>query len=253
MLTDIAEEFSTSGLPNRTLPFDWNIKPTQDIYIVKAQKSSEDVLERVIDVVSWGLIAPWSKSSDEAYRSQSHAINARWETVHEKPTFKTSFISRRCLIPATGYYEWATEFGQFHSKQPFYITSESDRLLAFTGIYSTWKSPEGIVRKSAALITRDAQGGLATIHNRMPLLLPRRRWESWLDPSITSVTELRDIMTLEEGRESVESSDSSKTSEGVYKSQGLKFWPVRTLVNSIGNNGPELIEPLELGDPETLF
>ncbi|MFM8966263.1 MAG: SOS response-associated peptidase, partial [Actinomycetota bacterium] len=126
---------------------DWNIKPTQDIYIIKADST------RKIDVVSWGLIAPWSKSGEEALRSQSQAINARYESVHEKPTFKRAFTRTRCLVPASGYYEWATELGRYKTKQPVYISRQDQRLLAFTGIYESWTSPEGVVRKSAAIIT----------------------------------------------------------------------------------------------------
>ncbi|NDI24499.1 MAG: DUF159 family protein, partial [Actinobacteria bacterium] len=86
MLTDIAEEFSTQALPEKTLPFDWNIKPTQEIYIVRNQSNHE----REISIASWGMIAPWSKSLIEAQRSQSMAINARSESVHEKPTFRSA-------------------------------------------------------------------------------------------------------------------------------------------------------------------
>ncbi len=243
MLTDIAEEFSTLGNSDspRNLPVDWNIKPTQDIYIIKAAPDSdvdsdlEAKLERSIDVVSWGLIAPWSKNGADARRSQSQAINARYESVHEKPTFRRAFTSARCLIPASGYYEWATELGRYKSKQPVFISRIDSHLLAFSGIYSSWTSPEGVVRKSAAIITRPAFGELAKVHDRMPLFLPRERWDEWLDPRNKEVDNLRTLM------------DVSQPDEG------LQFWPVRTLVNSIRNNGAELIEPLELGEPETLF
>ena len=143
MLTDIAEEFSTSAEPDRTLPVDWNIKPTQDIYIVKNQE---------IKIASWGLIAPWSKNSSDALRSQSQAINARSESVHEKPTFRTAFRQSRCLVPATGYYEWATELGRYKTKQPVFISRDDERLLAFAGIFDRWISPEGEIRDSVAII-----------------------------------------------------------------------------------------------------
>jgi len=233
MLTDIAEEFSTleSSDSLRNLPVDWNIKPTQDIYIIKAVENQG----RRIDVVSWGLIAPWSKNGVEAQRSRSQAINARFESVHEKPTFRRAFTTSRCLVPASGYYEWATELGRYKSKQPVFISRADSHLLAFTGIYSSWSSPEGVIRKSAAIITRPAFGDLAKVHDRMPLFLPRERWDEWLDPSNNEVEYLRSLM------------DVSKPDEG------LRYWPVSTLVNSIRNNGAELIEPLELGEPETLF
>jgi len=226
MLTDIAEEFSTSAEPNRTLPVDWNIKPTQDIYIVKNQE---------ITIASWGLIAPWSKNSNDALRSQSQAINARSESVHEKPTFRNAFRQRRCLVPATGYYEWATELGRYKTKQPVFISRDDEKLLAFAGIFDRWISPEGEIRDSVAIITRDAVGDLAKVHNRMPLFLPRERWGAWMDSNVTDVEEIRTLMQVPD------------------PDAHLRYWPVSTLVNSIRNNGAELIAPIELGEPETLF
>ena len=226
MLTDIAEEFSTSALPDRTLPVDWNIKPTQDIYIVKNEE---------IKIASWGLIAPWSKNSVDALRSQSQAINARSESVHEKPTFRNAFRQRRCLVPATGYYEWATELGRYKTKQPVFISRDDEKLLAFAGIFDRWVSPEGEIRESVAIITRDAVGDLAKVHNRMPLFLPRNRWDKWMDPELTEVDEVRALMEIPK------------------PDDHLRFWPVSTMVNSIRNNGAELIAPIELGEPETLF
>ena len=226
MLTDIAEEFSTSAEPDRTLPVDWNIKPTQDIYIVKNQE---------ITTASWGLIAPWSKNSNDALRSQSQAINARSESVHEKPTFRNAFRQRRCLVPATGYYEWATELGRYKTKQPVFISRDDEKLLAFAGIFDRWISPEGEIRDSVAIITRDAVGDLAKVHNRMPLFLPRERWGAWMDSNVTDVEEIRTLMQVPD------------------PDAHLRYWPVSTLVNSIHNNGAELIAPIELGEPETLF
>jgi len=226
MLTDIAEEFSTSAEPDRTLPVDWNIKPTQDIYIVKNQE---------ITIASWGLIAPWSKNSNDALRSQSQAINARSESVHEKPTFRNAFRQRRCLVPATGYYEWATELGRYKTKQPVFISRDDEKLLAFAGIFDRWISPEGEIRDSVAIITRDAFGDLAKVHNRMPLFLPRERWGAWMDSNVTDVEEIRTLMQVPD------------------PDAHLRYWPVSTLVNSIRNNGAELIAPIELGEPETLF
>jgi putative SOS response-associated peptidase YedK len=226
MLTDIAEEFSTSAEPDRTLPVDWNIKPTQDIYIVKNQE---------IKIASWGLIAPWSKNSSDALRSQSQAINARSESVHEKPTFRTAFRQSRCLVPATGYYEWATELGRYKTKQPVFISRDDERLLAFAGIFDRWISPEGEIRDSVAIITRDAVGDLAKVHNRMPLFLPRDRWGAWMDSKVNDVEEIRSLMQVPD------------------PDAHLRYWPVSTLVNSIRNNGAELIAPIELGEPETLF
>ena len=226
MLTDIAEEFSTQALPDRTLPVDWNIKPTQDIYIIKNKE---------IKIASWGLIAPWSKNSQDALRSQSQAINARSESVHEKPTFRSAFRTHRCLVPASGYYEWATELGRYKTKQPVFISRDDNKLLAFAGIYDRWISPEGEIRDSVAIITRDAVGDLARVHNRMPLFLPRDRWKAWMDSNLTDVDQVRALMNAPK------------------PDDHLRYWPVKPLVNSIRNNGAELVEPIELGEPETLF
>lgn len=231
MLTDIAEEFSTQALPEKTLPFDWNIKPTQEIYIVRNQ----DIDKREIAIVSWGLIAPWSKSTIEAQRSQSMAINARSESVHEKPTFRNAFKSRRCLIPASGYYEWATELGEYKTKQPVFISRVDEKLISFAGIYDRWISPEGEIRESAAIITRDAVGQLAKVHNRMPVCMPKNRWDDWLDSKLNDANQLRSLMELNE------------------PDANLRFWPVSNRVNSIRNNGADLIAPEEIGPAETLF
>ena len=226
MISDIAEEFSANSVPGISLPADWNIKPTNDVYIIKNQ---------AIEIASWGMIAHWSKSDDEAAKSQSSAINARSESVHEKPTFKSAFRSNRCLLPATGYYEWASELGKYKTKQPIYISRDDNKLLAFTGIFQSWTSPSGKVIQSVAIITRQAVGQLALVHSRMPVFLPRERWQDWMNPKINDVERIRSLMD-------VPTPDAN-----------LRFHPVSSAVNSIAGSGPGLIEPIELGEPETLF
>jgi putative SOS response-associated peptidase YedK len=225
-ISDIAQEFSTNSAPELSLPADWNIKPTNDVYIIKNQ---------AIEIASWGMIAHWSKSDDEAVKSQSSAINARSESVHEKPTFKSAFRSNRCLLPATGYYEWASELGKYKTKQPIYISRDDNKLLAFTGIFQSWTSPSGKVIQSVAIITRQAVGQLALVHSRMPVFLPRERWQDWMNPKINDVERIRSLMD-------VPTPDAN-----------LRFHPVSSAVNSIAGSGPGLIEPIELGEPETLF
>jgi len=233
---ELIEEFEIhTGKTLPILPADWNITPTRDIYIVRNESENK----RDLAIASWGIIAPWSKDSDAAIKSQSQAINARSETVDQKPTFRSAFRSRRCLIPADGYYEWATEMGPYSPKQPFYISADvsagKSQSLAFAGIWDRWIAPDGTVRDSAAIITRPAVEFLATVHSRMPTFLPRDRWDQWLDRSVQDVDEIRAMMELES------------------PARGLKAVPVASLVNSIRNNGPELISPIELGEPQTLF
>ena len=226
MISDIAEEFSTNSAPGISLPADWNIKPTNDVYIIKNQ---------AIEIASWGMIAHWSKSDDEAAKSQSSAINARSESVHEKPTFKSAFRSNRCLLPATGYYEWASELGKYKTKQPIYVSRDDEKLLAFSGIFQSWTSPSGKVIQSVAIITRQAVGQLAQVHSRMPVFLPRERWQDWMNPKINDVDKIRALMDVP------------------YPDANLRFHPVSSAVNSITGSGPGLIEQIELGEPETLF
>lgn len=226
MISDIAEEFSTNSAPELSLPADWNIKPTNEVYIIKNQ---------AIEIASWGMIAHWSKSDDEAAKSQSSAINARSESVHEKPTFKAAFRSNRCLLPASGYYEWASELGKYKTKQPIYISRDDGKLLAFSGVFQSWTSPSGRVIQSVAIITRQAVGQLAQVHSRMPVFLPRERWQDWMNPKINDVEKIRSLMD-------VPTPDAN-----------LRFHPVSSAVNSITGSGAGLIEPIELGEPETLF
>ena len=272
---DLIEEFAiTVGYNGPTLPADWNIAPTRPIYMIKAGTASSSPSNqpaRELTTVSWGLIAPWAKDRESAIKSQSQAINARTETVHEKPTFRNAFRSRRCLIPATGYYEWATEHGDFPPKQPFYIHASNSEInqgnnsvlnrennsspinenksssngeqinnnvskrLLFAGIYDSWVDTNGEIFESAAVITREAVGKLAPIHHRMPTFLPADRWDSWLNPELRDVDAIRALLDFPD------------------PTPMLKADPVSTRVNFVRNNGPELILPIELGEPETLF
>jgi len=231
---ELIEEFeiTTNRIP-ASLPADWNIAPTREIYVIR-NNASENRPE--LATLSWGMIAPWSKDRSEAIRSQSQAINARSESVHEKPTFRSAFKSRRCLIPASGYYEWATELGKYESKQPFFIQSNViGKTLAFAGIFDRWIDPSGEIFDSASIITRPAVDFLATIHNRMPTFLPTDRWGAWLDPKLNEVDEIRKLMELSE------------------PAIGLRAHPVSTKVNATRNNGAELISRIDVSEPNTLF
>jgi putative SOS response-associated peptidase YedK len=229
----LVEEFGITGsVPQSPLPASWNIAPSKEIYIVR------DNLEtglRDLGTASWGIIGPWYKDLAQAKSSQSHAINARCESVFEKPTFRDSFRKRRCLIPADGYYEWATALGRYKPKQPFYISREDGRSLSLAGIWSSWTSPEGEVIETAAIITHEAIGLLAPIHSRMPVFMPMDRWQAWLDPQNREIEELRSLLeysTLDDGLHAHAVSDS---------------------VNAVRNDADYLVEPILLGEPETLF
>jgi len=139
------------------------------------------------------------------------------------------------LIPADGYYEWATELGRYKTKQPFYISSDEGKSLPIAGIWNTWRSPSGQLIQSASIITREAVGELATIHHRMPVMMPRERWSSWLDVKNNNPRELINLMSNEK------------------PDAHLHPVPVSDAVNKVANNGPELAIPISISQPETLF
>ena len=231
-MRDLVEEFAVTGkFPDHALPASWNIAPTNEIYIVRNDQNNQ----RELATASWGMIGPWLKDEAEARASQSRAINARSESIHEKPTFRDSFKSRRCLIPADGYYEWATELGRYKTKQPFYITSNDGHPLSIAGIWNSWRSPSGKLIQTASVITREAVGELAAIHHRMPVMMPRNRWDNWLDNSPHSVHELLDLM------------------QNDNPLANLHPVPVSDEVNKVANNGPQLVVPISITEPETLF
>ncbi|MBI3429564.1 MAG: SOS response-associated peptidase [Actinobacteria bacterium] len=230
---DLALEFETNEVTPTFLPADWNIAPTKEIYFI----SSADALgaKRRVGTALWGLIPSWSKDA----RGASQMINARIETVSEKPSFRVAFRSRRCIVPADGYYEWATQIGPYRPKQPFFISHEDGSLLAMAGIFEEWINPrDGKRIVSAAILTRESVGEISTIHHRMPLILPSQHWSRWLSSTPVSEGDVRAYLAL------LDLDDPA---------QGLRARPVSTAVNSARNSGPDLTREVELGEPETLF
>jgi putative SOS response-associated peptidase YedK len=242
---------------------DYNVAPTKPVYAVLtrgdrpseapapdspaeaaagAAAANSDVA-RELRVVRWGLVPFWAKDPSIG----SRLINARAETVHAKPAFRRAFGRRRCLLPADGYYEWqrpdGTESdspsGKGGPKQPYFIFREDGGPLAFAGLYELWRDaalPDDHERAwlwTATIITTSAPDQLGQIHERMPMVIQPDRWQDWLDPAATGPA---DLMALLAPAASI----------------GLTSYPVSTAVNSVRNNGPELIDRLEpsLAGPE---
>jgi len=230
---DLALEFQADNRTDVFVPADWNISPTKQIYIIAGDDPSG--AKRRVDIALWGLIPSWSKNSSSA----SNTINARVETVSEKPSFRSAFRYRRCLIPADGYYEWATTIGPYPPKQPFYISHENKSSLAMAGIFEEWKNPrDGKTLVSAAILTRESVGDISAIHNRMPVLLPTDRWAKWLSSVPVADRDVPRYLALLETEN---------------PAAGLIAYSVSTAVNSARNSGPALTQKVELGEPETLF
>src|SRR5258708_32718983 len=166
----LAKRFDVPETPD--LPFDgqrFNIAPTQQVPIVGLGKEA-----REMTLARWGLIPSWAKDS----KIGNSLINARADTVAEKPAFRSAFKRRRCLIPADGFYEWKT--GE-KVKQPYYIHLKDGQPFAFAGLWEQWEPPEGESVRSCAIITTDANDLMRPLHHRMPVILDPKHYATWLD------------------------------------------------------------------------
>ncbi len=161
----------------------YNIAPTTDVPAIRVRPERDDHPGgRLLTLVHWGLVPSWAKDPSVGNRM----FNARAESLTEKPAFRRPFEKRRCLLPASGYYEWRKPpAGSPKSarKQPFYMTPVDGSVMAFAGVWEYWRSPEGEPLVSATIITTDSVGPLREIHDRMPLILPASEWADWLDPT----------------------------------------------------------------------
>jgi len=209
---------------------DYNVAPTKRIYTVLQHKQEGDsgqVPPRELRLLRWGLVPFWAKDA----KGGARMINARAETVTSKPAFRAAFAKRRCLIPADGYYEWQTVE---KAKQPYYIYRTDGGILAFAGIYELWRDQsvpedhESAWYWSAAIITTDATDDIGRIHDRTPMVIRPESWADWLDPANNDKALLLATM-------------HPATSSGAG---GLTSHPVSMAVNSVRNNGPDLVEPL---------
>jgi len=167
----LAERFDVQNTLEEFAP-NHNIKPTQDAPVVVARDGN-----RELALMQWGLIPGWAKDPKIGYKM----FNARAETVGEKPAFKSSFRRKRCLIPATGFYEWQHEGG---GKVPYLFTVGDHEIFGFAGLYDSWRAPGGDVLYTYTLITTAPNELVAPVHNRMPVILPRDQEQLWIDPEV---------------------------------------------------------------------
>jgi putative SOS response-associated peptidase YedK len=196
--------------------FDWspsyNIAPSMRAPVVPN-------LDRpAVSLYRWGLVPQWAK--DQAIGQRM--INARAESLAEKPAFRDAAKRRRCLVLANGFYEWQPKTA---GKTPYYIALKSSRVFAFAGLWERWKTPEGEWLKSFTIITTEANALIAPIHNRMPVILTPDAYRRWLDPTPQEANLLGDLLTP-------------------YPADELLAYPVSKMVNSPANNTPECIRPL---------
>jgi putative SOS response-associated peptidase YedK len=195
----------------------YNIAPTQENPVVVLNKKQE----RIIYPMRWGLIPSWSKDEKIGYKM----INARIETVAEKPSFKKAFITRRCLIPADGYYEWQ-KTGKPGRKPPFRIVLKSRELFVFAGLWDSWKNPEGDIIHSYTIITTKADDLIGKIHPRMPVILRPENEDNWIDPALKDTEGLMGLLDP-------------------YPSKFTEMYEVSTLVGRANIDVENLIEQIK--------
>lgn len=238
---DLIEEFEVvESRVEKPIPPDYNVAPTKEVYAVVERppsKDSDEPPQRQLRVLRWGLVPSWAK--DPAIGNKM--INARMETVAEKPAYKRAFAVRRCLLPADGYYEWyptseKTKTGK-PRKQPFFIRPQDAGALAMAGLYEIWRDPTRDdddperFRWTCTVLTTQAEDAVGHVHDRMPMMVEPERWGAWLDPSTAKDSLLDLLVPAAPGR--------------------LEAYPISTLVSNVRNNGPELVEPLPLEDALT--
>lgn len=211
---DLQDAFYWVDFSNIDFSPRYNIAPTQPIAVVP------NTGENKLDFFLWGLIPSWARDP----KIGSRLINARSETLAEKPSFRAAYRRRRCLILADGFYEWQKVTGS-KTKIPTYIRLKSGKPFAFAGLWEVWHSPDGSEILSCTIITTRPNEVLKPIHNRMPIILPPAVYELWLDPAEKTPRQLQHILQP-------------------YQSEGMEAYPVSRLVNSPSNDMPDCIQPV---------
>lgn len=209
----LAEYFALTDSELSALAPHYNLTPGQDIAAVRVDRDGK----RRLVALRWGLVPFWAKDAAIGRR----LVNARLDSLASKPAFREALTRRRCLIAASGFYEWGEAAPG--ARQPFFVRPRHDPLLALAGLWERWRSPDGTTLESCVIVTTEANALLAPIHDRMPLMVARADHDRWLDPA-TSIAEL-----------------SAQGPE-------LDAWPVGKYVNDPRNDDEKLIEPLRTGN-----
>ena len=209
----LQKEFSLKFGEDVPLRPSYNIAPTQEVPVVVNEGGNR------LTQCRWGLVPPWSKDSSIG----SRMINARAETLAEKPSFKEPLKKHRCLIVADGFYEWKKTDG---GKVPVYITTKDGRPFGFAGLYSDWRPTKGEIIRTCTIVTTEPNELLEPIHNRMPVIIKPDDRDRWLDPDEHDPDRLLSLLAP-------------------YPSDEMNAWEVSHAVNSPSNNGPDNIKSLE--------
>ena len=206
---ELAEAFELEIPPQVAAPR-YNIAPSQNVLVVRQAAG-----RRMLASVRWGMAPPWVPPG-------RHLINARFESAASRPAFRDALRQRRCLVPATGFFEWKNEAGH---RQPFLFRRQDRRPFALAGLLDTWQAPDSALHESCAILTCPPNGVVAPVHDRMPLILPREAYALWLDPEVT-----RPALLAPLGRP--------------FAAELMEAVAVSTLVNRADIDEPACLEPL---------
>jgi len=211
---DLARQFEAALTPDAAaLPLRYNVAPSLKVPVVRFRKR-----QREVAALSWGLLPSWSKDA-----RMHRPINARADSVFDKPMFRNAIARRRCLIPADGFYEWQQGPG---GKQPWHVGMLDHSTFALGGIWEYWAKPGGEPVLSCAVVVTDANELVAKIHDRMPVIVAPEDYDRWLDPELTDPMEIQRMLAP-------------------YPAEEMRAYPVSHEVNNANNEGPQLIQPLE--------
>ncbi|MFL5758555.1 MAG: SOS response-associated peptidase [Thermomicrobiales bacterium] len=212
---DLSERFQLRQL-TINLPRTYNAAPSEMLPAIFPQDG-----ERVAELMQWGLIPRWRKPGE---KDNFAPINARAETILEKPMFRNLVARRRCLVPANGFYEWQRREDR---KQPYFISVTDDPTFAFAGLYDMHKEDDGgDLIGSYTILTTSANKLMESIHDRMPVILRKEDEEEWLSPEVTDPVAIQHLLQP-------------------YPAKEMEAYPISTAVNNVRNDGEELIKPLE--------
>lgn len=198
----------------------YNIAPTQPVLTVRREHGQKI---RRFTMMRWGLIPSWAKDTSIGNRT----LNARSETVTKLPAFRNSILTKRCLIPADGFYEWRA-MGRV--KQPYCFEVGEGDVFALAGLWDEWKSPGGEVIESCTILTTTSNSLISEMHDRMPVIVPPDKYDIWLDPDVTDFDAIKEILKP-------------------YDADQMRRYPVSRKLNNSKNEGAECAAPVTLDDP----
>ena len=209
--SDLADHFGVRVTDN--FPARYNVAPSQPVPVIRLGREGE----RAYDLVRWGFVPAWDRQGSFLKKA---IVNVRSETAHEKPSFKNAWRRRRCLFPMNGAYEWLPEEG---GKQPYLLAMDRDMpLFALAGLWEEWMGQDGSEMTTAAFLTREARGPMRQLHHRMPVFVPRGRYDDWLRADERDDAAAREVVSL--------------------PPPDVVWWPVSRRVNSWKPDDPGLIE-----------